>query len=77
MLVGIVYIIAQKLLRPIAYYENQFAHMTNLEERQIDVEFLYTLRLIMTSLFRYSLLSFPNLIISHLTLQAREHSLSS
>jgi hypothetical protein len=37
--------------------------MTNLEERQIDVELLYTLRLIMTSLFRYSLLSFPILIV--------------
>jgi hypothetical protein len=36
---------AEKLLRPIAYYEHQFAHMISLEERQSDVEFLYTLKL--------------------------------
>ena len=36
---------AKKLLRPIAYYEHQFAHIIGLEERQSDVEFLYTLKL--------------------------------
>ena len=36
---------AEKLLRPMAYYERQFAHIISLEERQSDAEFLYTLRL--------------------------------
>lgn len=36
---------AEKLLRPTAYYEHQFAHIVSLEERQSDAEFLYTLKL--------------------------------
>ncbi|HEY6884510.1 MAG TPA: hypothetical protein VI278_10770, partial [Nitrososphaeraceae archaeon] len=36
---------AERLLRPLAYYQHQFAHIISLEDRQIDAEFLYILKL--------------------------------